>query len=91
MAPQDGTPDRRQPARRRPPREVRDLLQDFGRRQRHNGTTRVTLSAQHLPRYMRRLPAVRKARRWALVLSPEQGERYVEKAESDGPSQGNAA
>ncbi len=91
MAPQNGSPDRRQPARRRPPREVRDLLQDFGRRGRHNGTTRVTLSAQNLPRYMRRLPAVRKARRWALVLSPDHGEQYVEKDESDGPSHGSAA
>jgi len=75
------TKGRRQTKRRRPRREVRDLLRDFGRAQRRDGSLWLTLDLGRLPAYMLALPAAQEARRWVLVLSSGgQVARYIERS-----------
>ena len=67
--------------RRRPHREVRDLLKDFGTARRWNGSLWLTLDSAKLPDYLRKTRVAQEARRWVGVFSAGgRISRYLERS-----------
>ena len=75
------------PKRRKPSKEVRDLLGDFGTTERQNGSVWLMLDLGSLPDYLRKTRAAQEARRWVGVFSPDgRIGRYFER--KCGPGRG---
>lgn len=54
---------------RQPPRQVKDLLMDYGRVETVNNTVWLTLHRSKVPSYLYGLDIVKEARRWVMVIT----------------------